>query len=202
MFGESATLTTLLSEWRKGNQDAGRQIMTAAYDELRRIAAQYFRQERPGHTLEATAVVHELSIRMLGSAPVDCQNTAHFLAIAARQMRRVLIDHSRRANAEKRAGPALRLSLGEVNDWPEQSSEDLIEVDEALQRLERLDARAARIVELRFFAGMTENEITEALGISVATLRRDWRFARAWLMNQLLPHGKRGAAEVSGPRKP
>lgn len=193
MSGESVNVTTLLSEWRQGKQDAGRQIMTATYEELRRVAAHYFRQERPDHTLEATALVHELSIRMLGSAPVDCRNTAHFLAIAALQMRRVLVDHARKVNAEKRAGHAVRLSLSDVNGWPEQSGEDLIEVDEALQRLERVDPRASRIVELRFFAGMTETEIAEVLGISVGTLRRDWQFARAWLINQLLPRGNRGA---------
>lgn len=186
MAGESADITTLLSEWRQGNQDAGRQIMVATYEELRRIAAHYFRKERPDHTLEATAVVHELSIRMLGSEPIDCRNTSHFLAIAALQMRRVLVDHARKVNAEKRAGNAVRLSLSDVNGWPEQSGGDLIEVDEALQRLELVDARAAKIVELRFFAGMTETEIAEVLGISVGTLRRDWQFARAWLISQLL----------------
>jgi RNA polymerase sigma factor (TIGR02999 family) len=192
MPGDSVNLTTLLAEWRLGNEDAGRQVMTQAYDELRRIAAQYFRQERPGHTLEPTAIVHELSIRMLGSAP-ECRNTAHFLAIAAQQVRQVLVDHARRVRAEKRAGNAVRLSLTDVNGWLGQSDQDLIEVDEALQRLERLDERAARIVELRFFAGMTEDEIVEVLGISMATLHRDWKFARAWLMTQLASRGKRGA---------
>lgn len=187
MARDSVNITTLLDEWRDGNKDAGRQLMTEAYGELRRIAAQYFRHEAPGHTLQATALVHELSIRLLGSPPAQCKNTAHFLAVAAQQARRILVDHARRVNTDKRAGKAVRLSLADVSGWVGSCEQDLIEVDQALERLERMDQRAARIVELRFFAGMTEVEISEVLEISLATLHRDWQFARAWLLTQLAP---------------
>ena len=191
MAPDSVDITTLLQEWRLGDGDAGRRLMIEAYDELRRIAAQYFRQEAPGHTLQATAVVHELFIRLLASPPSHCTNTAHFLALAAQQARRVLVDHARKVRADKRAGNAVRLSLTDVSGSVGSCEKDLIEVDQALERLSRLDERAARIVELRFFAGMTENEITEVLEISPATLHRDWQFARAWLLTQLAPRAKR-----------
>ena len=192
MPGNSVNVTTLLAEWRQGNREAGRQLLTQTYDELRRIAARHFRNEPPEHTLQPTAVVHELSIRMLGSAPVECRNTAHFLAIAAQQVRRILVDHARRVHAEKRASGAVRLSLTDVDEYLGRCEQDLIEVDQALYRLEALDGRAARVVELRFFAGMTEEETSEVLGISLATLHRDWKFARAWLLTQLRSRSKLG----------
>jgi RNA polymerase sigma factor (TIGR02999 family) len=187
MTGNSVNITTLLQEWGEGDSEAGRQLMTETYAELRRIAAQYFRQEAPGHTLQATALAHELSIRLLASPPPRCTNTAHFLALAAQQARRVLVDHARRAGADKRAGKAVRLSLTDLSVSAGKCERELIEVDQALERLSRLDRRAARIVELRFFAGMTEEEIGEVLEISPATLHRDWQFARAWLLTQLRP---------------
>jgi RNA polymerase sigma factor (TIGR02999 family) len=159
--------------------------MTQAYNKLRRIAAQYFRQEAPGHTLQATALVHELSIRLLGSPPERGTNTAHFLALAAQQARRVLADHAHKVRADKPAGNAVRLSLTDVSGSEGNCEKDFIEIDQALERIERLDQRAARVVELRFFAGMTEDEISEVLEISPATLHRDWEFARAWLLTQL-----------------
>ena len=132
MAGDSLNITTLLQEWRHGDGDAGRRLMSEAYVELRRIAAQYFRQEAPGHTLQATALVHELSIRLLGSPPARCTNTAHFLALAAQQARRILVDHARKVRADKRAGRAVRLSLTDVSAESGKFEKDLLEVDQAL----------------------------------------------------------------------
>ena len=192
MSGESVNITSLLQDWHLGDEDAGRRLMTETYTQLRRIAAQYFQHEAPGHTLQATALTHELAIRLLGSPPVRCTNTAHFLALAAQQARRLLVDHARKVKADKRAGKVVRLSLSDVSASVGTYDEELLEVDQALQRLEQLDPRAARVVELRFFAGMNEAEISEVLEVSAATLQRDWQFARAWLLTQLGPRAKHG----------
>lgn len=159
--------------------------MTTVYDELRRLAAHYMRQERPDHTLQATALVHELYLRLFQSEPVEWQNRAHFFAVAAQALRRILVNHARDRQAQKRGGKQVRLSLTDVNGLAEPAEHDLLEIEEALARLEQLDPRAARVVELRFFAGLTEAEAAEALGVSVATLKRDWAFGRAWLLRHL-----------------
>jgi RNA polymerase sigma-70 factor, ECF subfamily len=185
---DATTITGWLMEWRQGSRDAGDRLFAASYQALRRLAAWHLRNERPGHTLQPTALVHELYLRLFQGEPVEWQNRAHFLAVAAQQLRRLLIDHARARLAEKREGHQVRLSLTDVGGLAEQREEDLIEVDEALQRLEELDSRSARVVELRFFGGLTEQEAAEAIGISVATLKRDWDFARAWLVSQLADH--------------
>lgn len=182
---DASSLTQLLAEWRNGNQEAGKQLFAAAYQELRRLAAWHLRQERPGNTLQATAIVNELYLKLFAGQAVNWQNRAHFFAVAAQQIRRLLIDHARARQAQKREGGLLRLSLTEANGLAAPREEDLLALDEALSRLEELDPRAARVIELRFFGGLTEKEAAEALGISVATLKRDWHFARAWLMNEL-----------------
>ena len=161
------------------------QLMDLVYPHLRRLAQRYMQQERVGHTLQATALVHETYLRIFGSKPVQWQNRAHFFAVAARQMRRILVDHARAAHAGKRGGCRVKLSLEDVPGLSQERDEDLLILEEALKRLESLDPRAARVVELRYFGGLTEKEAAEVLKISLATLKRDWEFARAWLFEQL-----------------
>ena len=179
------SVTALLVSWRQGDQAAAEKLIATVYDELRRLAGHYMREERPGHTLQATALVNELYLKLFQGEPVEWQNRAHFFAIAARQLRRIVVNHARDRQAGKRGGKRLQLSLSGVNGLAQPCQHDLLELNEALARLEQLDARAANVIELRFFAGMTEPEIAEALNISVATLKRDWAFGRAWLLTQL-----------------
>lgn len=182
---EATTFTRLLVEWRNGNQEAADRLFEAAYQELRRLAAWHFQHERPDHTLQPTALVNELYLKLFAGEQVEWQNRAHFFAVAAQQMRRILIDHARAHLAEKRGGGEARLSLAEVNGLAAPRDEELVELDQALRRLEELDPRSARVVELRFFGGLTEQEASEVLGISLATLKRDWELARAWLVRQM-----------------
>lgn len=182
---QGSSTAALLAEWRTGDQEAGNQLFAAAYQELRRLAAWQLQMERPGHTLQPTALVNELYVKLFGAEPVAWQNRAHFFAVAARQIRRLLIDYARAHNARKREGGPARLSLTEAGELAAPQAHDLIEIDEALTRLHTLDARAAGVVEVRYFGGLTETESAEALGISLATLKRDWDFARAWLSTQL-----------------
>lgn len=182
---DSETFTRWLVEWRNGSQDAAERLFAAAYQELRRLAAWQFQNERTGHTLQPTALVNELYIKLFEGEPIEWQNRAHFFAVAAQQLRRLLIDHARARLADKRGGGDVRLSLTEVNGLAAPRQEDLIELDEALRRLEALDQRSSQVIELRFFGGLSEKEAAEVLGISVATLKRDWDFARAWLLSQL-----------------
>jgi RNA polymerase sigma factor (TIGR02999 family) len=135
--------------------------------------------------MQATAIVHELYLKLFGDELVEWQDRAHFFAVAAQQIRRLLIDHARVKHAEKRGGGRMRLSLTEINGLAAPADEDLLELDEALSRLQALDPRAAGIVELRYFGGLTEKEAAEVVGVSVATLKRDWEFARVWLIRQL-----------------
>lgn len=185
MPSESQPLTALLAGWRAGDPRAAGELFEAVYGELRSLAAHYLRGERPGHTLQPTAVVNEAFLRLSQSAPIQWQDRMHFFAIAARQLRRVLVNYARDRHAEKRGGDRVRLGLTEVNGLSAPQEKDLLDLDEALTGLEEADERAARVIELRFFAGLTEAEAAEALGISVATLKRDWAFGRAWLVRHL-----------------
>ncbi len=160
--------------------------MEVVYGELHQIAARQMRRERGEHTLQATALVHETYLRLFGSEPIDWQNRAHFFAVAAQQLRRVLVDHARRGRSEKRGGGQIKFSLDEMDGPVVDRDERVLEIDQALARLESLDERAAKVVELRYFGGLSEKEAAEALGISVATLKRDWEFARTWLASQLI----------------
>ena len=155
------------------------------YDELRRLAAYYMQRERSNHTLQPTALVHEMYLRLFQGEGVQSQSRTHFFAIAAQVLRRVLVNYARDRQAEKRGGKQIRLSLTEVNGLAAPSEHDVLAIDEALRRLEQVDERAARVVELRFFAGLTEAEAAETLGVSTATLKRDWSFGRAWLLRHL-----------------
>ena len=182
----SQQITAWLAAWRKGNQPAGDRLLQAVYPELRQIASRFLHNERAHHTLEPNALVNELWIRLVGSDPVEYQNRAHFFALAAQTMRRVLIDYARTRIADKRGGRQEQVSLTAVEGWnPVFHNEDVLALDQALSKLERADARAARVVELRFFGGLQEEEVAEVLGVSTITVKRDWKVARAWLMARL-----------------
>jgi RNA polymerase sigma factor (TIGR02999 family) len=180
-------LTNLLADWRGGNREAGNQLMEAAYKHLHRLASHYLQQERADHTLNASALVNELYVRLFSSDICEWRDRTHFFAVAAQQLRRILVDHARAARADKRGGDRVRVSLTVAEGVAPPMDRDILEVDEALRQLEALDPRAAAGVELRFFGGLNESEIAEALGISLATIHRDWKVARAWLVAQLSP---------------
>lgn len=182
-------VTALLAEVRLGNKNAVDDLMALVYQELRQIAAHYLRSERPTHTLQTTGLVHEAYARMFGSGRLDWKNRAHFFAAMATEMRRILVDYARARNAQKGPGKRVMISLTDAKDVGTRPDEDLLAVDEALTRLEQLQPRACRIVELRFFTGLNERETAEALQISVSTLKRDWQFAKAWLFNELRSRG-------------
>lgn len=179
------SLTRLLADVRDGDPDAAGQVFPLAYGELRRLAASMLRNQRPGHTLQPTALVHEAYLKLLGDEPPDFQSRAHFFAVAARVMRQILVDHARSHMAEKRGGGAPRVPLDEAIASPGAWSNELIVIDEALEELARFDARKAQVIEMAYFAGMTGDEIAEALSISVRTVTRDLRMAEAWLSTRL-----------------
>ncbi len=160
-------------------------LLPQVYDELRDLAASYLRRERPDHTLQPTALVHEVYLRLAGDKPVDWQNRAHFLGIAARIMRRVLADSAVARNAQKRGGGAPKVTLDAALDFSDECVVPVDGVDEALRTLEQMDPRQGQVVELRFFGGLTNEEIAEVLGISVATVKREWATAKLWLQRQL-----------------
>jgi RNA polymerase sigma factor (TIGR02999 family) len=179
-------VTILLSEARNGNHDAREKLLAAVYDQLHRLARRALRHEASNHTLQPTALVNELYLRVLApDESIDWQNRAHFFAIAAQTLRRILVDHARKRNAERRGGGQIRLSLTAVNGLVEPRFDQVVAIDEALHRLAEFAPRASQIVELRFFGGLQEDEIAEALGVSLITVKRDWKVARAWLLAQL-----------------
>lgn len=182
---ESHVITDLLDRWRQGDQEAGGRLMDLVYSELHGIAAREMRREHGEHTLQTTAIVHEAYLRICRSEPIDWKDRAHFYAVAAQQLRRVLVDHARRRCRERRGGGMPQFSILDSDGPTIVVDERVLAVNEALTRLESLDSRAARAVELRFFGGLSEAEAAEALGVSVATLKRDWEFAKAWLAGQL-----------------
>jgi RNA polymerase sigma factor (TIGR02999 family) len=183
--GESRDITALLAAWRAGSEKARDEVVLIVYQELKSLAHHYLSQERPDHTLQTTALVHELYLKLCSSGPVDWQDRPHFLAVAARQLRHILIDYARTAARQKRGGGRVRVTLADLPDPATPREEEVISLDDALTRLEGLAARSAQVVEMRFFAGMTEKEIAEVTGTSVATVKRDWDFARSWLITQL-----------------
>ena len=179
-------VTQWLIAWRHGDEQARDQLFAAVYPELRRIAARFLRHERADHTLDPTALVNELVVHVLGSGSIAYNDRTHFFALAAQMMRRILIDHARARVAEKRGGAQQRVNLSSVEElWPAPQSEDVLMLDEALSRLEQADPRAAKVVELRFFGGLREQQVADVLGVSVITVKRDWKVARAWLVDQL-----------------
>jgi len=182
---EPGEVTNLLVAMRLGSKDAESRLIPLVYGELRRIAAGQLGREAPNHSLQATALIHEAYIRLTGIHEIDWQDRSHFFAVAATLMRRILVEHARASQAGKRGGGWDAVSLNEgILPGAERSSE-IVALDEALTRLAELDQRQSKIVEMRFFAGMSEEETGQALGISARTVKRDWRIARAWLFKEL-----------------
>jgi RNA polymerase sigma factor (TIGR02999 family) len=179
-------ITELLIDWGQGDQQALDRLMPLVYDELRRLANNYLRREPTGHTLQPTALVNEAYLKLIGQRTVNWQNRAHFFAISAKLMRRILVDHARQRQAAKRGGSAQqRLSITSAETLIQQPEIDLLALNEALDELARMDPQQGRIVELKFFGGLSIEETAAVLGISHATVERDWKMARAWLRRQL-----------------
>lgn len=178
-------VTQLLSEMQSGHPGAADELFTAVYNELRRIASNYMRHERSGHTLQATALVHEAYFGLIDQTRITWQNRAHFFAVAAQLMRRILVEHARRSHALKRGGAGQKLTLDEVSLLLQEKDVPLEDLDDALIRLAQIDPRQSQIVELRFFAGLTVEETGEVIGASASTVEREWRMAKAWLRCQL-----------------
>ncbi len=184
MDAPPGAVTRLLRAWNDGDPDARDQLLPLVYRELRRQAASYLRRERRDHTLPATALVHEAYLRLVGQ-DASIVNRGHFLALAASMMRRVLVDHTRARAAAKRPRPELHIALEEASPAVEPRPVELLALDSALTELAALDARQARLVELRYFVGLTAEETAEVLGISPTTVKREWNLARAWLFRRL-----------------
>lgn len=180
-----ATETQLLVAWTAGDRQALDQMLPVVYDELHRLAASYLARERPDHTLQPTALVHEAFLRLIDQRAVDWRNRAQFLGVAAGLMRRILVNHARDRSAAKRGGDQERVSLRLVDTPSEESDVDLIALEDALERLGAVDLRKAKVVELRFYGGLTIDEVAQVLGVSRATVEREWSFARAWLFDAL-----------------
>ena len=180
-------ITQLLQRWSLGDREAAERVFPLIYGELRRLAAKELRREREGHTLQATAIVHEAYLRLVGQEGFEWPSRAQFFAFAAHLIRRILVDYARQHNCRKRGGRAERVTLVDAMGLVDAPSADLVAVDEALARLEAIDPRKARIVELRFFAGLTLEETAEQLAISADTVGREWRRAKAWLYDELAP---------------
>ena len=179
-------VTLLLNELREGNQEAANRLIPLIYSELRRMAGSYMLRERAGHTLQATALVNEVYLRLTGGETVPWQNRAHFLGTAAHAMREVLLDYARRHIAGKRGGKdAQKVQINVELRGASSKIENVIEIDEALERLERIDPRQSRLVELRFFVGLDVEEAAEVMGVSPTTVKREWRSAKAWLHREL-----------------
>ena len=181
----SPQITQLLLAWGSGDQAALDRLMPLVYQELRRLAKNYMRRQNPGHTLQTTALVNEAYLRLIDSSRVNWQNRTHFFAISAQLMRRVLVDFARASNSLKRGGEFQEVSFEDAVAVPFEQKMDLVALDEALKKLADLNQRQSQIVELRYFGGLSEEEIAAALDISVRTVRRDWSVARAWLYREL-----------------
>jgi RNA polymerase sigma factor (TIGR02999 family) len=183
-------ITQVLEELRNGDKRAADKLLPMVYDEFRALARHYLAQERANHTLQPTALVHEAYMKLVDQTRVDWQGKSHFFAVAAQAMRRILVDHARSRQREKRGGGRARVMLDEAVALSPQKDEDVLALDEALEKLAKVDPRQAKIVELRFFGGLSVEEVAEALHVSKRTVEGDWTFARAWLSREL-----RGDAE-------
>ena len=185
-------ITQLLERWSQGDQEAADEILPLVYGELRRIAANHIRRERPGHTLQATALVHEAWLRLAEEPGLRWQSRVQFFGLAAHLIRRILVDHARQHQRIKRGGAVRKVGLEEAAEVAAGRPPELVDLDDALERLAALDPRKAQVVELRFFAGLSLKEIAEVLGVSIETVGREWRRARAWLDDELVPGGTGG----------
>jgi RNA polymerase sigma factor (TIGR02999 family) len=181
------SVTELLAEVSQGDQAAAGALFEKVYKELRALAKGYLRHERSGHTLQATALVHEAYLRLVGGQQITWQNRAHFFSVAAKVMRNILVDHARKTNADRRGGGEPKLVLDEAVSFFTERDLNLVALDDALKTLETLDPRQSRIVEFRFFGGLSIDEIAEVLKVSNSTVSNDWRTAKMWLHSQLVP---------------
>ena len=181
----SSPVTQLLGRWRNGDREALDSLIPLVYEELRRIAQYYLRNERPGHTLQSTALVHEAYVRMIQQDLPDWQNRAHFFAVAAQLMRQILVDHARAYRADKRGGGVCNDALDEAQEDALKVDVDILALDDALKTLSAMDPQQGEVVELRFFGGLSIEDTAEVLGISSSTVKRDWITARAWLHREL-----------------
>jgi len=183
---KSQAISRILQEWSEGRKEASEELMPLVYDELRRQASRYLRRERPGHTLQTTALIHEAYLRLVDQRGVSWQNRAHFFGIAAQAMKRILVDYAKARHRDKRGGAAENLPLDEARFVVTgEKGVDLIALDEALARLAKFDPQQASIVDLKFFGGFTIEEIAETLRISRATVKREWNSAKAWLHGEI-----------------
>jgi RNA polymerase sigma factor (TIGR02999 family) len=185
MDSDPDNVTRLLGEWSAGNEQALEEMLPLIYDELRRLAHNFLYRERPDHTLQTTALVHEAYLKLIDQRDPHWQNRAHFFAIAAQAMRRILIDSARKHVAEKRGGGGPKLSLGDISSISLEPNNSLLALDEALKELAEIDAQQSRIIELRYFGGLTIEETAEVMKLSPATIKREWTMARAWLHQAL-----------------
>lgn len=192
-------VTVLLAELTKGNKDAASKLIPMVYDELRRLADGYMRRERGDHTLQATALVHEAYLKLVEQRSVDWQSRTHLFGIAAQVMRRILVDHARGHLRDKRGGGEQEIPIDEALVFAPEKSLELVKLDEALERLTKLDPRQGKIVELRFFGGLTVEQTAELLGVSPKTVKRDWSIAKAWLYSELR-HTDGDVPGAMGPR--
>jgi RNA polymerase sigma factor (TIGR02999 family) len=183
--GAGNDITSLLLDWSRGNREALNQLAPLIYDELHRMASRQLRRERNEHTLQSTALVHEVYLKLIDQQRVQWQDRSHFFAVASQMIRRILVDHARAHRSAKRGGGKTRLEFDESIALPGQRDADLLALDDAMDSLARVDARQSRIVELRFFGGLSIEEASEVLEVSPATVKRDWIVAKAWLYRQL-----------------
>jgi RNA polymerase sigma factor (TIGR02999 family) len=188
-MASQTSITELLIRWREGDKAALDELMPQVYGELRRLASYYLRKERPDHTLQPTALVHEAYLRLMNEKKIDWQNRAHFFGIAAVRMRHILVEHARSRRAAKRGRGGCRISLSEADGFAERRDINLLALEDALKKLEEMDSQKVRIVELRFFGGLTIEETAEVLKISPATVKRSWTMARAWLRTEVAADG-------------
>lgn len=182
---ETGNLTGLLQRMQAGDKQAEEKAVGLVYEELHRIASRELRRERADHLLQTTALINEAYARLAGSKKTQIQNRGHFFAIASQQMRRILVDYARARDTQRRGGGAVNLDINDLQVGSAPKDIDLLLLDESLEKLNKIDPRAARVVELRFFGGYGDLEVVEALGVSLATVRRDWEFARAWLASRM-----------------
>jgi RNA polymerase sigma factor (TIGR02999 family) len=184
-LGPSEQVTSLLLRWRAGDKAALDNLIPLVYDELRRLAHYYLQRERPDHTLQSTALVHEAYARLIGQNLPEWQNRAHFFGVAAQLMRQILVDYARNHRAAKRGGSVCKLPLTDAEAQTTLKNVDVVALDDALQSLAKLDPQQSKVVELRFFAGLSVEDTSEVLGISPSTVKRDWNTARVWLYREL-----------------
>jgi RNA polymerase sigma factor (TIGR02999 family) len=188
MSEEATSVTLLLKAWSGGDQEALVELAPKVYVELRRMAARYMRNEKAGNTLQATALVHEVFLRLVEVENVSWQDRAHFFAVSANMMRRILVDRARAKGMAKRGGAALQVNLDDVPEIASRSRDrEIVAIDDALDVLAQIDQRKAKVIELRFFGGLSVEETAEVLKISAQSVMRDWKMARAWLMTELAP---------------